>query len=569
MQQSPVNGISSCPKEYSFKKAAVAADSPECSEIGTSIMKDEGGSAVDAAIAAVLCSGIYNAHSCGIGGGAFITYYNRSTREVHTIIGREQAPSGLRADMFIDDPLSQRLGGLSICIPGEILSLYEAWTLGGRLPWKQLFQPAINLCRKGVVVRAALANAIKELEEEDMVDLKERTPEFIVFLTNPETGELYKQGDTMYRPILAKTLEKIANEGPYCFYKGSLADDIISDITDQNGIMSKEDLAKYKAPRKPPVSLKLHDDLTVYSPPLPTAGIVYQYILNLLKGFNFDGSSVSTVEKSITTCHRITEAFKHAAALRFRLGDIDSCTSDEIKKSINRILENASDETYIQCKRAQIIDTKTFDKEYYDPFNIGDQHEDYGTSHISVLGPDGDAVSVTSTISLYFGSKVVGTRTGIVFNDVLRNFSLPDVENSFHRPPSKSNLLGPLRRPLSQMCPSIIVDKNGDAKLVIGASGSTRIPTSMALVTMETLWFNWGIKEAIDYPRFHHQLYPPAIFHEQDFPKELIDGLKGIGHEMSNTEYKNYPSVVQCIHKTGDKITAYSDYRKKGIPNGY
>ncbi|XP_053376104.1 glutathione hydrolase 1 proenzyme-like isoform X2 [Mercenaria mercenaria] len=565
MSQIPLNGVPSTHEEGRFKHAAVAADSPESSEVGTSIMKDEGGSAVDAAIAAVLCSGVVNAHSCGIGGGAIITYYKRSTGKVYTIIGREQAPAALQPDVFIDDPISKRLGGLSICTPGEILCLYEAWKLGGRLPWKQLFQPAIDLCKKGVTVRTALANAIDEIVKNDKLCLKEKVPDFIHFLTNPETGEIYKKGDMMYRPALAKTLETIANDGPDCFYKGNLTDDIIADIREKNGIISKEDLANYTAPIKPPISLKLNDDLTIYSPPLPTSGVLYQYMLDLLKDFKFDGLSVSTVEKSITTWHRVTEAFKHSAAIKQQLGDNDICT-EVIKMSIDEILKKTRNEDYVKDTRARIIDTKTFDAAYYASLNTVKQPEDHGTSHLSVLGPDGDAVSVTHTVSLYFGSKVVGTRTGIVFNDVLRNFSLPNVEGRYDCPPLNSNLAEPLRRPLTAMSPSIVVDKNGDVKLVIGASGATRIPTSMALVTMETLWFNWGIKEAIDYPRIHHQLYPPKICCQPGLPKELINGLQEIGHAVTNI---NSISVVQGILRTGDEITAYSDYRKEGKASGF
>ncbi|XP_045172281.2 glutathione hydrolase 1 proenzyme-like isoform X2 [Mercenaria mercenaria] len=564
MSQTLLNGIPFTSEEGRFKHAAVAADSPESSEIGTSIMRDKGGSAVDAAIAAVLCSGVVNAHSCGIGGGAIITYYKRSTGNVYTVIGREQSPAGLQPDMFIDDHLSKRVGGLSIGTPGEILCLYEAWKLGGRLPWKQLFQPAIDLCKNGVTVRTALANAIDDIVKDDQLCLKEKYPDFIHFLTNPETGEVYKKGDMMYRPVFAKTLETIANEGPDCFYKGSLTDDIIADISEKNGIISKEDLANYTAPTKPPISLKLKDDLIIYSPPLPTSGILYQYILDLLKDFKFDGSSVSTAGKSITTWHRITEAFKHSAAIKHQLGDNDICT-EEIKRSIDEILKKARNEDYVKTTRARIIDTKTFDAAYYVSLNTVKQPEDNGTSHLSVLGPDGDAVSVTSTVSKFFGSRVVGTRTGIVFNDVLRNFSLPNVKGRFDHSPLNSNFAEPLRRPLTAMSPSIIVDKNGDVKLVIGASGATRIPTSMALVTMETLWFNWGIKEAIDYPRIHHQLYPPKICCQPGLPK-LINGLQEKGHAVTNI---NSNSVVQGILRTGDEITAYSDYRKEGKASGF
>ncbi|XP_060570735.1 glutathione hydrolase 1 proenzyme-like [Ruditapes philippinarum] len=564
MSQLPPGDATSNNVEHYFKQAAVAADSRECSEIGTSIMRDHGGSAMDAAIAAALCSSVVNAHSCSIGGGAIITLYKRSEEKMYSIIGREQAPSKLTTETLISDPLSKRIGGLSICIPGEICSLYEGWKLAGRLPWKQLFQPAIKMCKNGVKVRAALAKAIDEDVKNKNLQLKERVPGFLEFLTNPETGEIYKEGDIMYRPVLAKTLEKIADEGPDCFYRGSLTDDMIADITDANGILTKEDFANYTALIKPPLSLKLTDDFTVYSPPLPTSGILYQYILDLLKDFKFDQSSVSTVEKSIETWHRITEAFKHTGAVKQYLGDNDICT-DEVKDSIDEMVRKARNTDYIKSKRAKILDTKTFNSTYYDNLNLGNQHKDHGTSHLSVIGPNGDAVSISCSNSLHFGSKIVGTRTGIVFNDTIRNFSLPNVNSRYNSPPLKSNLAEPLRRPLTAMCPSIVVDRKGDVKLVIGGSGATRIPTSLALITIETLLFKWGIKEAIHYPRLHHQLYPSLLYVQLGFPKEVVNGLQHIGHEVADMN----PSIIQGILKTGDKITACGDYRKDGHASGF
>ncbi|XP_060566040.1 glutathione hydrolase 1 proenzyme-like, partial [Ruditapes philippinarum] len=191
-------------------------------------MRRQGGSAIDAAIAATLCSGVVNPQSCGIGGGHFLTYYNRANGYVYSVIGRERAPLASTEDMFTEDKnTSSQLGGKAIAVPGEIQGFYEAWKIGGRLPWKQLFLPTINLCRKGITIGKALRRAITNTER-----FLEQFQSFRDFLTNPDTREIYQEGDTMFRPRLANTLEVIAEEGPNAFYGGSLTDSILAEIAD-------------------------------------------------------------------------------------------------------------------------------------------------------------------------------------------------------------------------------------------------------------------------------------------------------------------------------------------------
>ncbi|KAL4223040.1 Gamma-glutamyltranspeptidase 1 [Mactra antiquata] len=556
--QGPLYNPPSASTEGSYRFAAVAADNEECSRIGNHIMAVQGGSAVDSAIATILCVGVHNAHSCGIGGGHFLTYYNRESKQVHTIIAREQAPGNATEDMFVPENVSSQAGGMAIGVPGEVMGLYEAYQLGGKLPWKQLFQPAIDLCRNGLKVGPALIDGMTGKE-----NFYEEFPSFLEFITNPDTGKVYKEGEIMYRPLLANTLEAIAND-PFTFYNGSLAKNISLDIQEAGGIITEEDLAKYTAPVKEPLKFTLHGNLTAYGPPPPSSGAVYHFILNVLSGYRFDSSSVSTPEVAITTYYRIVEAFKHAFALRTVLGDNDVGT-EAFKSYVNELVKNMTDPSFGDSIRNLINDTTTFGTEYYNA-KFGTPW-DHGTAHLSVLGPNGDAVSITSTINLHFGSKIIGSRTGIVFNDEMDDFSTPGTYNYFGVPGSAANFIAPGKRPLSSMCPTIVVDSNGDVKLVVGASGGTRITTATALVTMETLWFKWGIKESIDYPRIHHQLYPQEIRVQKEFPTVIIDSLRSMGHNA--TLYQSASSVVQGILRDGDKITANCDYRKHGEPDGY
>ncbi|XP_052215059.1 glutathione hydrolase 1 proenzyme-like isoform X2 [Dreissena polymorpha] len=510
---SPLYSPPSPSPEGKYRFAAVAADNAECSKIGNHIMAVQGGSAVDAAIAAILCVGVHNMHSCGIGGGHFLTYYKRTSGKTYALVSREQAPAMATEDMFTSGKnASSTAGGKAIAIPGEVRGLYEAWKLGGRLPWKQLFQPAIKLCMQGFNVSKALSENMAGRE----VEFKNFTL-FVQLITNPKTGKTYKEGETIKLPKLAQTLQVIADEGPNAFYNGSLTDNIVADIQEAGGIITKQDLANYTSLVGDALNFTLHGNYTAYSPPMPSSGAVYLFILNILNDFKFNPDTVSNVGSATTTWHRVTEAFKHAYSLRTQLGD-NNVGSEAFRTYVAKLVKNMTDPSFGYARRQQINDSRTFGSDYYNPI-FDSPWNDYGTAHLSVLGPDGDAVSITSTVNLQFGSKVIGNRTGIIFNNEMDDFSTPGTVNYFGVPASKANFIAPWKRPLSSMCPSIVVDGDGNVRLVIGASGGTRITTTTALATIEALQWNWSIKEAIDYPRIHHQLFPQELSVQRGFPQ--------------------------------------------------
>nr|XP_034317079.1 glutathione hydrolase 1 proenzyme-like [Crassostrea gigas] len=526
--------------EGQYRFAAISSDTGNCARVGVEIMGRRQGSVVDATIATILCQCVENSHSCGIGGGHFMTIYNRAKNTAYTIIAREMAPGAASEDMFVPMNKSSTEGGLAIGIPGEIKGLYEAWKIGGKLPWKDLFQPTIKKLHEGWNVSEPLAVAI---DEQTAVFL--RQDNLRLALTNPQTGRPYKQGETIKMPLLAKTFETIADD-PHALYNGSLAEDVVADIQEAGGIITKQDLQNYVAVIKEPLVIKLNDESTIFTPPPPSSGAVYAMILNIADKYGFNPDSVSTPKESTLTWHRIVEAMKFAY-----------------------LVKNMTSSSFADYIRSKISDTATFDTLYYGP-TFYDQSRT-GTSHLSVLAPNGDAVSLTSTINLFFGSKVVGKRTGIIFNNEMDDFSTPNRVNSFGVPASAANFIKPGKRPLSSMCPSIVADSDGHVKLVVGASGGTRITTSTALlllcyVSIETLWFKYGIKKAIDHKRLHHQLLPAYITVEEGFDPQVINGLRRIGHNI--TMSASAGSIVQGILQLEEgKITANADYRKRGAPD--
>ncbi|TNN70684.1 Gamma-glutamyltranspeptidase 1 [Liparis tanakae] len=481
--------------DHFYSKAAVAADAGKCSEVGRDILK-KNGSAVDASIAALLCVGLLNAHSMGIGGGLFFVIYDASTGKVETIDARETAPMNATENMFGNNTQLSRTGGLSIAIPGEIRGYEMAHRRHGRLPWKDLFQPSIALARDGFPIGKSLAHAISRSRDSIQGDANMCE----VFCDSQKN--ILKENDIVRFPRLADTYQRIAEEGPDVFYNGSMARSIVEDIQAAGGIVSLDDLLEYQPVlNENPLKMKV-GEYTMHVPDAPSSGPL---ILNMTSDF----------------------------------------FADDI--------------------RSKITDDTTHPDSYYEPdYFVPDNH---GTAHLSVIAEDGSAVAATSTINLYFGSKVMSRSTGILFNDEMDDFSSPYITNGFGIPPSPNNFIQPGKRPLSSMCPTIIFDKDNKVKMVVGASGGTKITTATALVILNSLFFNYDLRKAVTEPRVHNQLNPNMTVVELGFEKSVLEGLVQKNHV---TQLLPTPdSVVQAVVRQGERLCAESDPRKGGYPAGY
>ncbi|XP_053092115.1 glutathione hydrolase 1 proenzyme-like isoform X1 [Pangasianodon hypophthalmus] len=536
--------------DHCYSKAAVAASNGKCSEIGRDMLQ-RGGSAVDAAIAALLCVGLFNAHSMGFGGGHFFIIYNSSTGEVETIDARETAPQKATRDMFGNDTQLAQKEGLSIAVPGELRGYELAHRRHGRLPWRELFQPSIQLAREGIRVSKDLAEAMQKNKED--IEANETLCE--VFCDSNKT--ILRENDIIRFPQLADTYEKIAEGGADVFYNGSMAETIVNDTQTAGGIITLEDLLRY-TPLLNESPLKINvGEYTMHFPDAPSSGPVLALILNIVDGYNFSSSSVSTTEKKTRTYHRIIEAFRFAFAMRSRLGDPRYL-------NITDLIHNMTSDYFANNIRSKISDDSTQPESYYDPeyFNP----ESYGTAHLSIIAEDGSAVAVTSSINLPFGSKVMSRSTGIIFNNMMDDFSSPHITNAYNVPPSPNNFIQPGKRPLSSMCPTIICDKNNKVKMVVGAAGGTKITTATALVILNSLFFNYDVKRAVEEPRFHNQLNSNKTEVEENFDQSVKKGLEQKKH---NTPLQNTTSLVQAVVRQDDLICAVSDQRKGGYAVGY
>ncbi|XP_044730162.1 scoloptoxin SSD14-like isoform X2 [Chrysoperla carnea] len=538
----------SASKLQEFRRAAVCADSILCARIGRDILA-KNGSAMDATLAALFCNGVVNMQSMGLGGGFFMTVYINETREAVVLNAREKAPLNSSLNMFNGDSQKSKVGPLAVAVPGELRGYWAAYKRFGKLPWKDIIEPTIKICESGYNMTAHQHFSLSKSPS------VRNDPVLRELFIDKETNKFKPAGSLIKPKKICNTLRIIAENGGDDLNNGTLSKILSEDIKEMGGIITEEDLNTYEPVWTEPIKVTLRDDDVLYTVPPPASGVLLGLILNVLNQYNFTEESIADIDDRVLTYHRIIEAFKYAFAKRTELGDLN------FLKDGKAMVKNLTSQAYAQQIYHQINDSRT----YQDPEHYGAKaytKNNHGTAHISVLAPNGDAVSVTSTINIYFGPSITSQRTGIILNSGMDDFSSPGYENYFGLPFSPANAIAPGKRPLSSMTPSIITDKDGNVKVVVGAAGGTRITTSVAYVLMQILWFGKNVKQAVDAPRIHHQLYPMDVKYEYGVLRQVIEGLEHLGHKMDNARLA--ASVVCAIVKEAGKILANADYRKGG-----
>ncbi|CAO3623063.1 unnamed protein product [Cunninghamella blakesleeana] len=460
---------------------------------------------------------------------------------------RETAPEFATQDMFVKNPILSSIGGLSIAIPGEIRGLELAHQRHGKLTWKELFEPAINMSRYGFKTTALLEKRL-QMAKDWIVN------EQAFMSIYAPNGTLAKEGDIITRSNLADTLEKIATEGADAFYKGDIAKQLVKTIQENGGIITLKDLENYKAIIRPTIQTYYHGRKLTTSTS-PTSGPIALSIFNLLERFNLGKDG-----KSDLNIHRIIESFKFGHAFRTEMGDPGFIFNEER-------MDEIISKDWASTVRRNMSDDQTFDPLYYQPKY--DHIETHGTMHLSVIDEDDGAVALTSTVNHLFGSRVIDVETGIILNDEMDDFSIPGVPNLFGLYPSKYNYPEPGKRPLSSITP-VIIERDGLLEMVIGGSGGSMILTSVVNSILNVIDFGMDLYQAIEDSRIHHQLLPNIVLLENDQNVHLTTFLNDYGHKLFLLPPELHVSAVQAVQRfINGTISAVSDPRKLGYAAAY
>ncbi|KAF2684787.1 gamma-glutamyltranspeptidase [Lentithecium fluviatile CBS 122367] len=534
---------------------ATASQSNLCSEVGADLLT-QGGNAADAMVGTVACVGTVSIYHSGIGGGGFMIV--RSPNGTHEFIDfRETAPAAATKDMFRNNEPASRIGGLASGVPGELRGLRYLHKEYGKLDWSTVLAPAVRIARHGWKVNEDLLRNMNMA-----IHVANQTQESNFFLEDPEfamdfapKGRLPKLGETITRKRYAKILTTIAQNGPDAFYTGPIAEATVQALRSKGGIMTLADLRDYSVAIRRTLSIA-YRNYKIISTSAPSAGPVLLSILKTMEGY----PNISDPTNNNLTTHRLDEAMKHAYGMRAKLGD------PSFLPAIDRFQEHMISEQAAHAIRARISDNQTSDASYYDPSGF-EQLDTPGTSHIVAADHTGLSISLTTSINLLFGSKVVVPETGLIMNNEMNDFSIPGTTNAFGYISNPNNFVQPGKRPLSSITPVIIehlgVPSRGAFFAAVGAAGGSRIPTATVQAIIHILDGGISIEKALAAPRMHDQLRPEQVSLEYAFGNETAAYLRGLGKNV--TWVAPGLSSVQGLRKLADgRFEAAGEPRQRG-----
>ena len=558
-------------------KLAISSDSELCNNLTKVEIfeKFEGkANAADAAVTLGLCLGMVNFFNSGVGGGGYVTYADGSGSgdQGHISIDfRELSPLLTDQSLFTEDYMS-KVGGLSVAIPGELLGLYQLYKLrgSGLVSWKELLDPVIKLGREGWIIGEVL-DATLQLYEHAFMQLKEDWK----FVFDESETRVLRRGERIKRTELAAMLDVLAKNGSVApFYDPDhwIVKSMVKSIRKYGGIATPEDFQRYKTEVMAPLSVELNGDtrnLTVLTSGGTSSGAALISALKILDRF----PSVSGGDYLPGTSFQLVEAMKWMASVRTRLGDSAPkesqylVMSDDWAQNATEIIkENSVFNSIINTMQYTTLSNWSSYGALYEP------NEPHGTAHFSIVDPLGNAVSLTTTINLLFGSLIHDPGTGVILNDEMDDFAQLNKTNSFNLMASEYNLIKPMKRPLSSSAPSVILDSEGRVDLVVGASGGSRITPTILQSIIRTYWYDMPLLETVAYPRVHHQLLPDQLETEslKLLGKEVVENFKKMGYTVVQQVPKSVVNAIRRSHGkngAGDSWVAVSDYwRKRGIP---
>lgn len=517
---------------------AVASAHPLASEVGVAIMR-QGGNAFDAAIAVQLTLAVVYPAAGNIGGGGFMVA-RQSNGGLLTLDYREMAPGAATRDMYLDEkgaviPNKSINGHLSTGVPGTIAGLLATLPYA-KLPFKKLIQPAIDLAEKGFAITESEARSLNSIQHA----LQQYNTQPSAFVKAN-----WKGGDTLVQKDLANTLKRIRDKGAAGFYEGQTADLIVAEMKRGNGLITYDDLKKYKAIFRTPLTFD-YKGHTVVSMPMPSSGgtLLYQ-MMKMVE----DRPLASYGFLSPQAVQLMTEVERRAYADRAEyMGDADYYKVPQ---------KTLTSEAYIKDRMKDYVPNVAGNSQTIKPGVIPKESEQ--TTHISIIDDAGNAVSVTTTLNNSYGSKTVVGGAGFFVNDEMDDFSAkPGVPNLYGAVGGEANAIAPGKRMLSSMCPTIVL-QNNKPFLVVGTPGGTTIPTSVFQTIIDIIDFKMNPVEAVNSPKFHHQWLPDQIDVERTFPQDTRKALEHMGYQIYERGTIGRTEVIQ-VYPDG-RLEAVADSR--------
>ena len=540
--------------------AMVASVHELASRVGVEMMQ-AGGNAVDAAVATGFALAVVHPQAGNLGGGGFMLI-RMADGTVRFIDYREKAPAAATAGMYLDASgnvieNASLVGYKAVAVPGSVAGMVYAAKKYGRLPLQRLMSPAIKLAREGYPL--AWEDA-KDLQDKQLARFPESRRIF------QRDGNYYKAGEILRQPELASTLERIARN-PEDFYHGTMARELAAFIQKGGGLISVDDLARYEVKEREAVRGTYRGLEIISAPPPSSGGIALIEILNILEGYD-----LAKYGRSARAMHLTLEAFRRVFFDRAELlGDPDFSkipVAPLIDKKYAKDWQESIDPAHATPSKELRRPASFSQLEQYARLRRNSVRESQHTTHYSAVDPGGNAVAVTTTLNESFGSGVTVGGLGFLLNDEMDDFTAkPGMPNTYGLIQGPANAIGPGKRPLSAMTPTIVL-KAGKLFLVLGSPGGPRIITTVANILMGVVDYGMNLQEAVNASRFHHQWLPDEVYVERGTAPDTVTMLQQMGHRVVNEDYWSDAECIAIDLKTGERLGA-SDMRNNGKAVGY
>lgn len=520
-------------------RAMIASAHELATQAGLGILK-RGGNAVDAAVAVAFALAVVHPEAGNLGGGGYLLARMADGR-VKAIDYRETAPAAASTGMF-KDPMEARVGYKASAVPGTVAGLAMAHAALGRKPWKEVLEPARRLARDGFPASQRM-ELILALQVPVMRQFGETAKIFLHSADRP-----LKQGEIVYQPELAATIARLQKRGPREFYEGETARRIAADMAARGGTITYDDLKGYKAREVEPIRASYRGHPLLTMPPSTSGGMALVEMLNILEQFplrlGMEGSSEAR--------HLMIEAMKRAYFDRSRHAadpahfeiPLARLTSKEHAAALAATIRK--DRATPSARLAEAV-----------PASIGGG-ESEDTTHFSIIDGEGNILTNTYTLNGFYGSQVIARGTGVLLNDIM---------SAFTRSSGSRNEIAAGRRPVSSMTPTLLLQKDGSPWVALGSPGAFTIPNTMLQVVVNLVDFKMSLRDAIEYPRIHHQYFPDRVDAEPAaLVADVAERLRAMGHTL-NPRHRSQGDVHAVAIENGWRV-GWSDGRRGGRAAG-